>query len=112
MTKSRREQYDEAKRLLEEINYELKTQPLTEAQRNELQLHAASLAGVLLHPWFPMSWTRRLIMAGIFLLGIQQALWTRSYEPLLWWLLLPFFSPRIMGECSLLPGRVSRYFRT
>jgi hypothetical protein len=53
MTKSRREQYDEAKRLLEEINYELKTQPLTEAQRKKLQLHAASLAGVLLHPWFP-----------------------------------------------------------
>jgi hypothetical protein len=96
MTKSKREQYDEAKRLLEEINYELKTQPLTEAQRNELKLHAARLAGVLLHPWFPVSWTNRLIMARIFLLGVQQAIWARNYEPLLWWLLLPLLSPRIV----------------
>jgi hypothetical protein len=111
MTKSRREQYDEAKRLLEEINYELKTQPLTEAQRKKLQLHAASLAGVLLHPWFPVSWTRRLIMVAIVLLGIQQA-WVGNYEAVLLWLILPFFSPRIVGECSFLLGKISRYFRT
>ena len=105
---SEREQYTEAKRLLEEINYELKTQPLTQAQRTELELHAASLAGVLLHPWFPVSWPRRLIMAGIFLLGVQQAAWVGNYEPLLWWLLLPFFSPRIMGECAFFLGKVRR----
>jgi hypothetical protein len=108
---SEREQYTKAKRLLEEINYELKTQPLTEAQRDELQLHAARLAGVLLHPWFPVSWSRRLIMAGIFLLGLQQAAWAGNYEPLLWWLLLPFFSPRIMGECAFFLGKVRRVFR-
>jgi hypothetical protein len=34
-----------------------------------------------------------------------------TYEPLLWWLLLPFFSPRIMGECAFLIGKVSRIFR-
>jgi hypothetical protein len=105
---SEREQYTEAKRLLEEINYELKTQPLTQAQRTELELHAARLAGVLLHPWFPVSWTRRLIMAGIFLVGILWTAWVGNYEPLLWWLLLPFFSPRIMGECYYFIGRVRR----
>ena len=108
---SKQEQYAKAKKLLEEINYELKTQPLTEAQRKELELHAASLAGVLLHPWFPVSWSRRLIMAGIFLLGLQQAAWAGNYEPLLWWLLLPFFSPRIMGECAFFLGKVRRVFR-
>src|SRR4051812_48282055 len=52
---SQREQYAEAKRPLEEINHELKTQPLTQAQR---KLHAARLAGGLLQ-------TKRVIRAAL-----------------------------------------------
>jgi hypothetical protein len=44
-------------------------------------------------------------MTGIVLLGLQQA-WTGDYEPLIFWLLLPLFSPRIMGECAFLIGRI------
>ena len=39
-------------------------------------------------------------MAGIVLFGVQQVWWAQNFEPLLWWLLLPFFSPRIMGEAA------------
>jgi hypothetical protein len=46
-------------------------------------------------------------MAAIFLFGLQQA-WTGNYEPLVFWLLLPSFSPRIMGECAFLFGRMRR----
>jgi hypothetical protein len=105
---SEREQYAEAQALLREIHYELDTQPLTQKQRNELELHAARLAGVLLRPWFPLDWKRRLIMAGIVLLGVQQAAWSSNYEPFLWWLLLPLFSPRIMGECAGFAGVLTR----
>jgi hypothetical protein len=60
-----RAQYDEAKRVLEEIRYELDTQPLTLDQRRELECYAAGLSGKLLSPWLPVSWPRRLIAAGM-----------------------------------------------
>jgi hypothetical protein len=102
-----REGYNEARKTLGEIQHELATAPLTLQQRNELERHATKLAGILLHPWFPVSWSRRLIMAVIVLFGLQQA-WTDNYEPLVFWLLLPLFSPRIMGECAFLLGKMRR----
>ena len=104
-----RQEYDDAKKLLEEIHQELATQLLTPEQRQELQLHSARLSGLLASVWFPVSWTRRLIMAAIFLFGLQQA-WVGNYQAMFWWLLLPLFSPRIVGEAAFLWGRLSRYF--
>ena len=105
-----RQEYDEAKKVLAEIHQELATQPLTPEQRKELQLHSARLAGQLCSVWFPVYWSRRLIMLAIFLIGLQQA-WVGNYYGLLLWLLLPTFSPRIMGEATFLWGRLSRDFR-
>jgi hypothetical protein len=104
-----RTKYEEAKVLLRDIQQELATQPLTKKQRDELQLHATRLSGLLLRPWFPMSWTRRLVMAAIVLLGVQQA-WVGNYQPMVLWLFLPLFSPRIMGECAFFLGRFARPF--
>ena len=105
-----RQEYDEAKRLLDEIQRELATQPLTPDQRRELELHSARLAGQLCSVWIPVSWGRRLLMLAIFLVGLQQA-WVGNYYGLLLWLLLPTFSPRIMGEAAFLWGRLSRNFQ-
>jgi hypothetical protein len=102
--------YEEAKDVLKEIRHELDTQPLTAEQRKELEMHAAALSGYLLRPWLPVSWTRRLLMVAIVLLGAQQA-WVGNYEPLLWLLLLPFFSPRIVGECAFAFGRLASLFK-
>ena len=102
-----RQSYTEAKRLFDQVRHELDTQPLTPEQRKELEAHAARLAAVLLHPWFPVLWTRRLIAAAIFLFGLQQA-WIGNYQPMLLWLLLPLFSPRIVGEAAFLWGRFRR----
>jgi hypothetical protein len=102
--------YDEAKRLLKQISHELDTQPLTPEQREELELHVTRLSGLLLSPWLPVSWSRRLVMAAIVLFGLQQA-WTSNYEPLVFWLLLPAFSPRIMGTCFYYAGRLAALFR-
>src|SRR5882724_4192 len=104
MPSDKQTQYEEAKRMLVELRHELDTQPLTTAQRQELELHAARLAGVIHSPWLPISGGRRLIMLGIVVLGIQQAWWAANYQPLLWWLLLPLFSPRIIGECDYFIG--------
>jgi hypothetical protein len=107
---NKRQNYDEAKRLLQDVHKELNDPTLAPEHRKKLELHAAALAGVLAHPWFPMSWPRRLLMAAIFLFGLQQAA-TGNYEAVLWWLLLPFFSPRIMGEAAHFIGRCARVVR-
>jgi hypothetical protein len=108
---SQREQHAEMQRLADEIQHELDSAPLTLQQRKELEIHAAALAGALTHPWFPLSWGRRLIMVGIVLFGLQRA-WIGNFEALIFWVLLPTFSPRIMGECAFLLGKISRIFRS
>lgn len=108
--KPKRQTYAEAKHLLDEVNKELNDSTLAPHHRKELELHAAALAGVLLSPWFPVSWTRRALMAAIFFFGVWQAV-AGNYQPLIWWLLLPFFSPRIMGEAAYFMGRCTRVIR-
>jgi hypothetical protein len=105
-----RARYEEAKRALSEVRHELETAPLTAQQRDELERHAAALSGVLMSPWLPMSLRSRLIALAIILFGLQQA-WTGNYEPMVFWFLLPLFSPRIVGECAHLLGRVAGLFR-
>jgi hypothetical protein len=104
---SQREQYAEAQKVLAEIQHELATAPLTLEQRKELELHAARLAGVLLRPWLPVTFGGRLIAAAIILFPLQQA-WTGNYQPMIFWLLLPLFSPRIAGEGAFLFGKMRR----
>jgi len=104
----KRQQYEEAKRVLAEIQHELDTQPLTKEQRAELEMHAYRLAGQMMSPWLPVSGGRRLIMLGIVLLGPTTALWVGNYEPFVWWFLLPFLSPRIVGECAYFVGVLGR----
>jgi hypothetical protein len=108
---SDRETYEEAKKTLDQIRHILDTEPLTAEERQKLEVHEAALAGVILHPWLPAGWTRKLIMVAIVLLGALHAIWVGNFQPLAWWLLLPFFSPRIAGEVAHALGRLSRLFR-
>jgi hypothetical protein len=48
-------------------------------------------------------------MVVIAAVGAQQA-WAGNYLGLLWWLLLPFSSPRIVGECAYFLGRLSAFW--
>jgi hypothetical protein len=99
MNKTKREIWYEAKRVSEQVHRLLATEPLTPNEREELHHHADRLWGVLLSPWLPVPWSRRLIMLGIVLLGLQQA-FVGNYEALAWYILLPIFSPRIMGYAA------------
>ena len=63
--------------------------------------------GALFRPWLPMSWVNRLIALAMVALGVQEA-WIGNYHLLIWWLTLPFFSPRIMGECAKALGLLAR----
>ncbi len=49
-------------------------------------------------------------MVGIVVLGIYGLL-VGNYQVFVWWALLPFFSPRIVGEVAFLYGNLLRGFR-
>ena len=101
-----KETYGSAKKTLEEINEHLKSDDLTVEQREELEVHSAKLSGVLLSIWFPMGIARKLIMVVIFLVGIYGLVIGNHYF-LFSWIILPMFSPRLMGEVSYFMGRIS-----
>ena len=101
---SRRKTYADAKNAFKEITEMLKDETLSDEQRNTLNMHTARLAGVLHSPWLPYGWGRRLIMTGIMSLGVY-GLFVGNYEVFVWWLLLPFFSPRITGTVLYFFGR-------
>jgi len=58
-----------------------------------------ALSAMLTRSWLAVSWLRRLLVVLIFALGLQPV-WAGHYEGLLWWLLLPLFSPRLNAEFS------------
>jgi hypothetical protein len=89
-----RDRYFEAREQLELIRYALANQHLSAQRRTELCLSA-----VVTRPWLPVLWSRRWLMVLIFALGLQQAS-AGQYGALLWWLLLPLFSPRLNAEIS------------
>jgi len=65
----------------------------------------AQIAGYLLSQWFPVGNGRRLLMAAIAITAVGGAL--AGHFWLLWlMLLLPFFSPRLVGETVIFLRRL------
>lgn len=92
-----KEQYQEATARLEEVTRRLRYEALSQEERERLEKEGKELARIIVSPWVPFSWGYRIIMAvlaGIGLLGIVE----ENYLLLLSWLLLPVFSPRIVGK--------------
>jgi hypothetical protein len=105
-----KEEQQKLKDALAEVTEVLEDETLSAEQREEFETHAAKISGVLSSTWLPVGWGRRLIMVGIVALGLQQAVMEANFQPFLWWLLLPFFSPRITGEVVHFWGRVAGGF--
>ncbi len=100
-----REEYKEATVRLEEVTRRLRYDALSQDERERLEREGKELARIIVSPWIPFSWGYRIIMAilaGIGLLGIVEA----NYLLLLSWLLLPVFSPRVVGK---LVGAISGF---
>ena len=98
-TMTSRDSYLEAQQQLSQIKHALANPHLSSERRRELQDHELVLTSTLARPLWPLAWPRRWLMILIFTLGIQQAL-VGHYEGLLWWLLLPLFSPRLSAEIA------------
>ena len=94
-----RDLYFEAQEQLGLVRHALANQHLSAQRRTELQQHELALSAVVTRPWLPVLRSRRWLVVLIFALGLQQAC-AGHYAALLWWLLLPLFSPRLNAEIS------------
>lgn len=68
----------------------------------------AQMAGYLLSSWLPRDATREIIMVIIALVAIVGGFIYGQKLFYLLLLILPFFSPRIVGEVAMFLGRISK----
>ena len=66
-------------------------------ERERLEREGKGLARVVMSPWIPFSWSYRMMMVSIGAIGFW-GLAENQYLLILVWLLLPLFSPRIIGK--------------
>jgi hypothetical protein len=96
-----KEQYEEAKTRLEKVTGMLRHENMSPEERDHLEREGKELARVVMSPWLPFDWKYRIVIiafAAIGFLGLIQG----KYFFMLVWLLLPLFSPRIIGEFFML----------
>jgi len=92
-----REQYEKAKARLEEVTRVLKYENISVPERERLEKEGRELARVVMSPWIPFDWSHRIII----MVSVAVGLWGLSqdmYFLMLVWLLLPLFSPRLVGK--------------
>ncbi len=100
-----KEEHDQAQKLFEVLSKLEKTGTLTGEQQKEFSDLKAKLAGVLLSSWLPMDSRRKYIMLIIFFVAICGTL-AGIPRFLFLLLILPLFSPRMMGEVVMFFGRI------
>jgi len=96
-----RERYEEAKTRLEKVTGMLRHGNISPEERDRLEREGKELARVVMSPWLPFDWKYRIVMIAIAAIGFW-GLIQAQYFFMLVWLLLPLFSPRILGEFFML----------
>jgi hypothetical protein len=92
-----RVQYDEAQKRLEDVTEILKNEKLGPEERERLEREGKELARVVMSPWLPFNWSYRMMMVAISAIGFWGLAEGQNLLVLVW-LLLPLFSPRIIGK--------------
>jgi hypothetical protein len=100
-----REEYKETKKKFEAIDRSLKGNNLSPEERRNLERLHSQLAGILLQPLIPADWGRRIVMVLIFLIGLY-GITQGSSQLVLIWILLPLFSPRMVGKIAYAIGKI------
>jgi hypothetical protein len=91
--------------LLDAVHEKLQERDLSPEEREGYEQKAAKYAGILCSPWFPVDWVRRGIMIAMAIIGFSGLIFA-NYNLILIWLLLPPFSPRIVGEVAYALGKI------
>jgi hypothetical protein len=91
-----RAHYEVAKVRLEEVTRVLRFEKISPEERVRFEREGKELAGIIMSPWFPFGWGYRIAMLFFTAVGLW-GLSEGNYLLLLFWLLPPVFSPRIVG---------------
>ncbi len=92
-----KEQYEAAKVRLEKVTMTLKYEKIGPEERERLEKEGKELAIIVMSPWFPFDLRYRIVMIVIIAIGFW-GLIQGQYLFILVWLLLPLFSPQIVGK--------------
>ena len=92
-----REQFEGAKKRLEEVTRRLKYDPISPQEREQLEREGRGLMEMIMSPWIPVSFGYRVLMLVIVAIGFWGLIEGKVLY-LLIWLLLPLFSPRVIGK--------------
>jgi hypothetical protein len=92
-----REEYEKAKERLGEVTRRLKYDDISTEERERLEKEGRELMSFIMSPLIPFGWGYRILMLVIVFFGIY-GVSEGNYPLLLIWLVLPFFSPRIIGK--------------
>lgn len=100
-----------ANKILKELVEAQKISDLSPEAREKIDKAAGAVAGDQLSDWLPDGWVRKVIMLVILLAGLYGA-WRGQHNWLYILLVLPIFSPRLMGWAAYLAGCFSRGFNS
>ena len=100
-------QHDQLKTTFLKIDETLKNKDLnlTDEEKAKFEQLKSQLAGAMLSSWLPADSTRKVIMLMLFLIGLYGIIKINILFVLLW-LILGFFSPRIVGEVTVFLGKM------
>lgn len=81
-----------------------KSPDVSPSAKHQLDMIGASLAGMHANAWLPRGIVRKVAMIFIFFVGLALFIITNNAYFLLSWVLLAFFSPRIMLTAAYMLG--------
>jgi len=100
-----KEEHDQLEKLFRAISKLEESGILTEEQKKEFSDLKSSISGVLLSSWLPADSGRKYIMLIILFIAICGTL-AGIPRFLFLLLILPLFSPRVIGEVVVFFGRI------
>lgn len=98
-----KDQYIQIKKTSELVKNALENDNLSAEERQKLEISLAQMSGYLCSPWLPVGVGRKSIMVALLIIGFYGFLIGKPIIAVCW-LLIPLFSPRLVGETLRLIG--------
>jgi hypothetical protein len=101
------EQYRQIKKASEIVKNSLENDNLSAEERQKLEISQAQMSGYLFSPWLPVGTGRKAIMLALIIIGVYGLMIDKPLIALTW-LMVPLFSPRLVGETLRFIGSLKK----
>jgi len=100
-----RDQYHQIKKTSDLVKKALQNDNLSVDERQRLEISQAQMSGYLCSTWLPVGIGRKSVMVALLIIGIYGVVIDKPIIAVCW-LLVPLFSPRLVGEFLLMIGTI------